>query len=124
MSEQPRSALEEAAWLVDTLRRRIGGGGGGGAKSDDVWSDAVRDDWGDHFATGAPECRYCPICRAMAATRSSGPDIVENLVGAGGSLIAAAREAMAGFERTRPADRPADHRDRHSGSADDPVDIG
>jgi len=118
MSEQPRSALEEAAWLVDTLRRKMNGGGG--AKSGDVWSEATRDDWGGHFATGAPECRYCPICRAMAATRASGPDIVENLVGAGGSLIAAAREAMAGFERTRPPSGP----DRRSGSPDDPVDIG
>jgi len=91
MSEQPRSALEEAAWLVDTLRRKMNGGGG--AKSGDVWSEA---------------------------TRASGPDIVENLVGAGGSLIAAAREAMAGFERTRPPSGP----DRRSGSPDDPVDIG
>lgn len=119
MSEQPRSALEEAAWLVDTLRRKMSGGGG--AKSNDVWGEATREErWGDHFATGAPECRYCPICRAMAATKASGPDIVENLVGAGGSLIAAAREAMAGFEKTRPPNGP----DRHSGSADDPVDIG
>jgi hypothetical protein len=101
MSEQPPSVLFEAARLVDTLRRRIGEDAG------DVWAEATR----EH--TGAPECRYCPVCRAIAASRTSGPDVVSHVMAAGESLYAAVREAVAGFEQTRPprrepGDEPAD----------------
>jgi hypothetical protein len=94
MSEQPPSVLFEAVRLVDVLRRRIG------EEAGDVWSEATR----EHVATGAPECRYCPVCRAIAASRVSGPEILSHVMAAGESLYAAAREAMAGLERTRPAD--------------------
>src|SRR5438093_7590433 len=99
MSEQPPSVLFEAVRLVDVLRRRMNGGG---ASSRDVWSEATSDAWGEHIATGAPECRYCPVCRAIAASRTSGPDVVGHVMSAGESLYAAVREAVAGFERTRP----------------------
>src|SRR5256885_11497550 len=91
MSEQPPSVLFEAARLVDSLRRRLGEGAG------DVWADATRE-----HATGAPECRYCPVCRAIAASRASGPEIMSQVMAAGESLYAAVKEAMAGLERTRP----------------------
>jgi hypothetical protein len=104
MSEQPASALFEAVRLVEVLRRRVSGAAGSG--SGDVWSDATSEAWGEHIATGAPECRYCPVCRAIAASRASGPDVVSHLVSAGESLYAALREAVAGFERTRPAGSP------------------
>lgn len=103
MSEQPASALFEAVRLVEVLRKRMSGGSGSG--SGDVWSEATHEAeaWGDHIATGAPECRYCPVCRAIAASRTSGPDVVSHVMSAGESLFAAFREAVAGFERTRPA---------------------
>jgi hypothetical protein len=100
--------LFEAVRLAEVLRRRISGG----ASSDDVWSQATSEAWGEHFATGAPECRYCPVCRAIAASRTSGPDVLSHVMSAGESLYAAMREAVAGFDRTRPprqdaADGPA-----------------
>jgi hypothetical protein len=98
MSEQPQSVLFEAVRLAEVLRRRLSGGTGSG----DVWSDATSDAWGEHVATGAPECRYCPVCRAIAVSRSSGPDVLGHVVSAGESLYAAVREAVAGFERTQP----------------------
>lgn len=113
MSEQPASVLFEAVRLAEVLRRRISGGGTG---SDDVWGEATKESragyWGEHIATGAPECRYCPVCRAIAASRTSGPDVLGHVMSAGESLYAALREAVAGFERTRPpyedaADGPA-----------------
>jgi hypothetical protein len=109
MSEQPSSVLFEAVRLAEVLRRRMSGGS---TDSGDVWSEATSDAWGEHIATGAPECRYCPVCRAIAASRSSGPDVLGHVLSAGESLYAAVREAVAGFERTRPRQGPAD------GSAD------
>jgi hypothetical protein len=88
-----------------------------GSGSGDVWSEATSDARGEHIATGAPECRYCPVCRAIAASRTSGPDVFSHVMSAGESLYAAVRETVAGFERTRPprrepggspADSPAD----------------
>lgn len=114
MSEQPASVLFEAVRLAEVLRRRIGGA----SNSDDVWSDATSEAWGEHIATGAPECRYCPVCRAIAASRASGPDVIGHVMAAGESLYAAVREAVAGFERTRPAGSP------HPESDDDPADGG
>ncbi|MGH3373693.1 MAG: hypothetical protein ACRDP6_03030 [Actinoallomurus sp.] len=104
MSEQPASALFEAVRLVEVLRKRINGGSGSG--SGDVWSDATSEAWGEHIATGAPECRYCPVCRAIAASRTSGPDVLGHVMSAGESLFAALRETVAGFERTKPAASP------------------
>ncbi len=100
MSEQPPSVLFEAVRLVDTLCRRMSAGG-------DVWSEATSEAWGEHIATGAPECRYCPVCRAIAASRESGPEILSHIMAAGESLYSAVREAKAGFERTRPRPRQA-----------------
>jgi hypothetical protein len=115
MSEQPASVLFEAVRLAEVLRKRMSGG----AASGDVWSEATSDAWGEHIATGAPECRYCPVCRAIAASRTSGPDVVSHVMSAGESLYAAVREAVAGFERTRPprqepGDDPADGGRPHS----------
>lgn len=91
--------LFEAVRLVDTLRRRMSAGG---AARGDVWSDATSEAWGEHIATGAAECRYCPVCRAIAASRDVGPDILAHVMAAGESLYSAVREAKAGFDRTRP----------------------
>ncbi len=102
MSEQPASVLFEAVRLAEVLRRRMSGGSGSSSAPGDVWSDATSEAWGEHMATGAAECRYCPVCRAIAASRSSGPDVLAHVMTAGESLYAAVREAVAGFERTRP----------------------
>ncbi|WP_433184650.1 hypothetical protein [Actinoallomurus sp. CA-150999] len=112
MSEQPPSVLFEAVRLVDTLRRKWNAGG---APKGDVWSDATSEAWGEH--TGAAECRYCPVCRAIAASRESGPEVLSHVMAAGEQLYSAVREAMAGFERTRPRPRAAGDDSAGAGTA-------
>lgn len=103
MSEQPGHMIDEAMKLFEVLRRRTGDGGGG-KSADDVWSRAVAED--RHIATGAAECRHCPVCRAIAAARSTGPDVAGHLMVAGQQLYAAFRDVAAAYERTRPAGAP------------------
>ena len=99
MTDQPGYVLEEAVKLFETLRR--GMRAGGRQATDDVWSLATQDPQ-PGIATGAPECRYCPICRTIAAARASGPDVADHMADAGMALMAAFREAVAGYQRTRP----------------------
>jgi hypothetical protein len=106
MTDQPGYVLEEAARLLQTLRRRMRTSSGMEAP-DDVWSLATRDQT-PGIATGAPECRYCPICRTIAATRSGGPDIADHMAEAGMALMAAFRETVAAYQRSRPPRRESD----------------
>jgi hypothetical protein len=112
MSEQSHSVIDDAVAIAGVLRRRVLGGGVlGGGRSQDVWAEATREeDWRDHIATGAEECRYCPVCRAIAAARSSRPDVVDGVVSAGGSFMNIVRDALDGFDRNRPSedDGPVD----------------
>lgn len=114
MSEQPGDVLDEAARLVDALIRRVSGGGrdraarepgpGGRDPADDVWASATAaapPPEGPRIATGAPECRDCPVCRAIAVKREAGDDVGRHLHEAGQSLLAAALEVAAAFDRTR-----------------------
>ena len=101
MTDQPGYVLEEAAKLFTTLRRSMRTS----AKPDDVWAQATREPVVHGIATGAPECRYCPICRTIAAARTSGPDVVDHMADAGQALFAAIRDAVAAYERTRPPRR-------------------
>jgi hypothetical protein len=104
---EPDHVLAEAAKLFDSLRRRLGGPGE--PDPADAWARAVHDEPVHHIATGAPECKYCPVCRAIAASRQSGPGITENLVSAGRSLFAALGHALDGLDRPptgRPETRP------------------
>lgn len=43
----------------------------------------------EHIATGAEECRYCPLCRLIAAAREVSPEVKEHLSAAGTSLLSA-----------------------------------
>lgn len=80
------SASEEAARLLGALQdwaRRTAAGAG------EV-----------PIATGAPECRLCPICQLIGLMRSTSPEVVDNLARAGDSLIAAFRAALAAHEHS------------------------
>ncbi|MBX6768747.1 MAG: hypothetical protein IRY90_16625, partial [Actinomadura rubrobrunea] len=74
--------------------------------------------------TGAPECRDCPVCRAIVLARESGPDVAEHVREAGRSLVAAALDVLAAFERTRGGRTGPDARGPGRGAAADPIDIG
>src|SRR4051812_46249384 len=102
MTDQQGYALEEAVKLFETVRRRLRTSGS--PAPDDVWGQATREPE-PGIATGAAECRYCPICRTIAAARTSGPDVVDHVADAGLALMAAFRETLAAYERTRPPRR-------------------
>jgi hypothetical protein len=104
MTDQPGYVLEEAARLFETLRRMRTSRR---PASDDVWAQATREPT-PGIATGAPECRYCPICRTIAAARSSGPGVADHMAHAGMALLAAFRETVDAYQRTRPPRRESD----------------
>ena len=56
-------------------------------------------DVNEHLATGAPECTYCPICRAVHVVRQTSPEVRAHLAVAASSLL----QAAAGLMETLPA---------------------
>lgn len=52
----------------------------------------------DHVATGAAECRYCPVCRVMHVVRETSPEVRAHLLTAASSLL----QAAAGILETVP----------------------
>ena len=44
----------------------------------------------EHIATGAPECRYCPVCRSVHAVRTASPEVRAHLASAASSFLQAA----------------------------------
>ncbi|GAA2099897.1 hypothetical protein [Actinomadura alba] len=112
MSEQSGQVLEEAVKLFVTMRRRMRSSA---PADDDVWGWATHESAASHFATGAAECQYCPICRTIAAARASGTDVVGHVMDAGQALIAAMRETVAAYDRSRPP---------RQGTDGDPIDVG
>ncbi|WP_109509988.1 hypothetical protein [Nocardioides speluncae] len=100
------SVAEEAAKLFgafSTWAREHGSDAGHGL------ADAVD----QNFANGAPECTFCPICRAVHAVRQCSPEVRQHLVVAAASLMQAASAIMTAVA-TPPADNddPATRRDR------------
>lgn len=49
----------------------------------------------EHVATGAPECQWCPVCRAVHVVRSASPEVREHLSTAASSLLQAAASLLA-----------------------------
>ena len=59
----------------------------------------------DNLATGAPECRWCPVCRGVHAMRQVSPEVRAHLGAAASSLVQAAAALMA---TTPPSGRSRD----------------
>ncbi len=59
----------------------------------------------DNLATGAPECRWCPVCRTVHAARQVSPEVRAHLGAAAASLVHAAAAMMA---TTPPSGRGRD----------------
>lgn len=49
----------------------------------------------DHLATGAPECTWCPVCRAVHVVRTVSPEVRTHLTSAAVSLARAAAALLA-----------------------------
>ena len=105
-------------WLVRSgarsVTRQVGGQirtalGGGKQSTANVWETATSE------ADEAPECAWCPICRAARRMRESGPDLGSQLSGASDAVASAVQDAIVAvdaiFSRTASAAgsrRPAD----------------
>ena len=92
---------EEAVKLVEAVQDWIGERTGHGTS--DVWAAAT--------APGAfesPECRVCPICRAMHFVTTMQPDVFVHLADAATSLAAAVRAMgeVSGRAGSEPASGP------------------
>lgn len=49
----------------------------------------------DHIATGAEECRYCPVCQMIRLVRTTSPEVKAHLTVAASSLMHAAAGVLA-----------------------------
>jgi hypothetical protein len=102
--------------LTDQVRRALGQGGAG-QRGGDVWEAATTrsgDDSGE-----APECAWCPVCRAARRLRQSGPGLGTHIAEAGDALAAVVQEAYSAFEAAVKAQqRPSgEAQQRPSGEA-------
>lgn len=96
------SVAEEAAKLFGALAGWAsdqgtdwthGLAGVAGAATEHVHGLARQFDEG--IATGAPECRYCPICRTVHLVRELSPEVRDHLTSAASSLLQAATGILA-----------------------------
>jgi hypothetical protein len=55
----------------------------------------------------APECAWCPVCRAARRFRDSGPGLASHMAGAGDALLSVAQDTLAAFEATLSARSPS-----------------
>lgn len=65
----------------------------------------INHDLGEHLATGAPECAYCPICRTVHVIREASPEVMTHLSMAAASLMQAASAVIAAAAESRPNSR-------------------
>lgn len=84
-------------WLVRSGARSVTRGLGdqvrtalGGNTRADVWENATADE--------APECLWCPICRARRKLRDSGPGLSSAVSAAGDAVSVVLQDAAAAFE--------------------------
>ena len=85
------SAADEAAKLLGALgdwAREHSGAGWGEAAA--AWAHELD----GHLATGAPECTWCPVCRAVRVLRTASPEVRDHLAAAITSLARAATEML------------------------------
>jgi len=93
--------------LEDQVRRTLGGQR---PDNSDVWDVATTEIPPE--AGEAPECQWCPICRAARRMRDSRPGLAGQLSGAGDAVASAMQDAVRAFDtflaRTAGGgDRPA-----------------
>ncbi|MGD0373016.1 MAG: hypothetical protein ABSB01_00315 [Streptosporangiaceae bacterium] len=79
----------------EQVRRTVGGGSRD--KPGDIWETATTEPPPDE-SMDAPECAWCPVCRAARRIRESGPGLGSQLAGAGDVVASAVQEALAAFD--------------------------
>jgi hypothetical protein len=93
-------------WLIrsgaENMRREVGDQfrrafGGGRADAGEVWNTATTETPPTETAGEAPECAWCPVCRAARRMRETGTPL-GGLSGAGDAVAAAVQEALSAFD--------------------------
>jgi hypothetical protein len=74
---------------------------GGGSDHADVWETATAEP--PPSVGEAPECAWCPLCRAARRAKESGPGFASQAAAASGALFSVAQDAVAAFEATLSA---------------------
>jgi hypothetical protein len=87
------SARSMRSQFEDQVRRTIGGQRPDNADVWDVATTEIPADVGE-----APECQWCPICRAARRMRDSRPGLAGQLSGAGDTVAAAVHDAVRAFD--------------------------
>ena len=68
------------------------------------------DAFGEHIATGTPECCVCPVCRGIAALRDPNPEFAAKVASGASDLAAGLTTILRAFNaataRPQPAPRP------------------
>lgn len=114
MTQQPRQPGTDLIsdlqrWLVRSgargVSRELSGqfrsAFGRGEGSGDVWESATAE---PHV--GAPECAWCPVCRAARRLNESGPGLASHVAAASDALATVVQDAMSVFESAVAAARP------------------
>ena len=94
------SAKNLSREIKGTFRRTVGGGPDHG----DVWDVATTEP--PPVPGEAPECAWCPVCRAARRLRDSGPGLASHVAGAGDALLSVAQDTISAFEATLSARPP------------------
>ena len=92
------SVGEEAVKLLAALQDWAGKSGGeyaGAATGAAASAASALGAVNEHIATGAEECRYCPVCRLIASARGTSPEVRQHLAAAASSLMQAVAGVMA-----------------------------
>lgn len=65
-------------------------------ENQDVWETATSEQ--DAGIGTAPECAWCPVCRAIRMVRGTRPDLAARVSETAGTLMAAAQDAVAAID--------------------------
>ena len=106
MTQQPKGSAPDPIgdfqrWLLRSSARgmsrelggHLAGAFGMGGRSGDVWESATAPP-----PQEAPECAWCPVCRAARLLRGSGPGLASHVTTAGDVLSSLVQEASAMVE--------------------------
>ncbi|GAA4095432.1 hypothetical protein ACFFOS_06235 [Nocardioides kongjuensis] len=91
------SVGEEAMKLLGAfadLAKQHTGDAAGGLGNLAGQAAAMAHEVGEHIATDAVECKYCPVCRVVHAVRQTSPEVKAHLMVAASSLLQAAASLM------------------------------
>ncbi len=92
------SVNEEAAKLLHALQewaKESGSDYAATASAAAAGATGALKDANEHIATGGQDCRYCPVCRAIALVRETSPEVRAHLASAASSLMQAAAGVLA-----------------------------